>query len=431
MRARTLALQRLRRAVAVPREGAAVFTARTPRSSGPILLQGKNPGVVWEYTLPRTERKPDYSWGVVRSDCSAPCAGGRISNKAICLQDQKVQVNSTMCNPHTRPTLGSHLCNTQPCPAYWATGDWGACSRSCGGGQQTRALRCLRKVTYQREEGVVHSLCPVISPAQVQPCHTQACPPEWSTGSWSQCSKTCGRGLRKRTVFCRSTDPGAKAVVVPDSMCRQHHRPKPQETCVLRRCPKNERLQWLPTQWGECSRSCGSGIQKRELRCGERDSQGGYVEFPIRRCRNMAKPLVDLQQGCNRGPCPEVPRVIAGRSGPVVLGWYSSPWQQCSVSCGGGVQTRSIQCLRQGRPAAGCLPHQRPVTSRACNTHFCPAAPPAMAQRPSRVAAAGPTLKDEHCVDHFSWCHLVPQHGVCNHKFYGQQCCKSCASKSQ
>ncbi len=41
-----------------------------------ILLQGKNPGVLWEYTLPRTERKPDYSWGVVRSDCSAPCAGG-------------------------------------------------------------------------------------------------------------------------------------------------------------------------------------------------------------------------------------------------------------------------------------------------------------------------------------------------------------------
>ncbi|TKS69707.1 disintegrin and metalloproteinase with thrombospondin motifs 18 [Collichthys lucidus] len=272
-----------------------------------ILLQGKNPGVVWEYTLPRTERKPDYSWGVVRSDCSAPCAGGRISTKAICLQDQKVQVNSTMCNPHTRPTLGSHLCNTQPCPAYWATGDWGPCSRSCGGGQQTRTLRCLRKVTYQREEVVAHSLCPVISPAQVQPCHTQACLPEWSTGSWSQCSKTCGRGLRKRSVFCRSTDPGAKAVVVPDSMCRQHHKPKAQETCVLRRCPKNERLQWNPTPWGEASR-------KESFAAGERDSQGGYVEFPIRRCRNMAKPLVDLQQGCNRGPCPEIPQVVSGRS---------------------------------------------------------------------------------------------------------------------
>ncbi|KAK7899199.1 hypothetical protein WMY93_020052 [Mugilogobius chulae] len=396
-----------------------------------ILLQGKNPGVVWEYTLPRTERKPDYSWGVVRSDCSAPCAGGRISTKAICLQDQKVQVNSSMCNPHTKPTLGSHLCNTQPCPAYWSAAEWGACSRSCGGGQQTRILRCLRKVTYQREEAVVQSLCPVMSPAQVQPCNTQACPPEWSTGAWSQCSKSCGRGMRKRSVFCRSTDPGASAVVVPDSMCRQHHRPKAQEICVLRRCPKNDRLHWTPTPWGECSRSCGSGVQKRELRCAERDTRGGFVELPSRRCRNMAKPLLDLQQACNRGACPEPPHISPGRNptSSMIFGWFSSPWQQCSVSCGGGVQTRTVQCLRHGRPTAGCLSHQRPVTSRACNTHFCPAAPPVLGHRPSWVTAAAPPRKDDNCVDLFSWCHLVPQHGVCNHKFYGQQCCKSCSSK--
>lgn len=58
-----------------------------------------------------------------------------------------------------------------------------------------------------------------------------------------------------------------------------------------------------------------------------------YVEFPIRRCRNMAKPMVDLQQACNRGPCPELPRVLPGRttSSAVVLGWYSSPWQQVTL----------------------------------------------------------------------------------------------------
>ncbi len=83
----------------------------------------------------------------------------------------------------------------------WATGDWGPCSRSCGGGQQTRTLRCLRKVTYQREEVVAHSLCPVISPAQVQPCHTQTCPPEWSTGSWSQV------GLRQHLKMLTSVTP--------------------------------------------------------------------------------------------------------------------------------------------------------------------------------------------------------------------------------
>ncbi|XP_016887811.1 A disintegrin and metalloproteinase with thrombospondin motifs 18 isoform X1 [Cynoglossus semilaevis] len=396
-----------------------------------ILLQGKNPGVVWEYTLPRTERKPDYSWGVVRSDCSAPCAGGRISTKAICLQDLKVQVNSTQCNPLTRPTLGSHLCNTQPCPAYWVTGEWGPCSRSCGGGQQTRTLRCQRKVTYQRDEVVAHYLCPVISPAQVQPCNTQACPPEWSTGSWSQCSKTCGRGLRKRSVICHSTDPGAGAVVLPDGMCRQQLRPKAQETCVLQRCPKNERLQWIPTPWSECSSSCGSGTQRRSLFCGETDSQGRYVEFPIRRCRNLAKPLVALQQGCNRGLCPGPPQVTPGNTGSsvVFLGWYSSPWQQCSVSCGGGVQTRSIQCLRHGRPAVGCLAHQRPVSSRACNTHFCPAAPPASSHRPGWNTNPGATSKDGRCLDLFNWCHLVPQHGICDHRFYGQQCCMSCSNR--
>lgn len=127
----------------------------------------------------------------------------------------------------------------------------------------------------------------------------------------------------------------------------------------------------------QCSRSCGSGFQRRELHCGERDQNGGYVpsaahhaqkacglicvlasetqlttevnrrtqveskiclflcryvDFPIRRCRNIAKPLVDLQQGCNPGPCPELSHAVPSRtaSTTVVLGWYSSPWQQVS-----------------------------------------------------------------------------------------------------
>ncbi|MEQ2263944.1 hypothetical protein XENORESO_015822, partial [Xenotaenia resolanae] len=155
-----------------------------------------------------------------------------------------------------------------------------------------------------------------------------------------------------------------------------------------------------------------------------------YVEYPVRRCRNMAKPLVDLQQVCSRAPCPELPRVVPGRTTTSFAGsgWYPSSWQQCSVSCGGGVQIRTIQCLQQSHASTGCPAHLRPITSRACNTNFCPAASPAPAPH-NRVLAAGPTLKDERCIDHFNWCHLVPQHGVCNHRFYGQQCCKSCSSK--
>ena len=50
-------------------------------------------------------------------NCLSPHSAGRISTKAICLQDQKVQVNSSLCDPRTRRTVGSLLCNTQPCPA--------------------------------------------------------------------------------------------------------------------------------------------------------------------------------------------------------------------------------------------------------------------------------------------------------------------------
>lgn len=92
------------------------------------------------------------------------------------------------------------------CLDSWATGEWGACSRSCGGGQQTRPLRCLRKVTYQREEVVAHSLCPIVSPAQIQPCQTQACLPEWSTGSWSQVGLwVCQWRRQQKVVFRCST----------------------------------------------------------------------------------------------------------------------------------------------------------------------------------------------------------------------------------
>ncbi|XP_041123891.1 A disintegrin and metalloproteinase with thrombospondin motifs 18-like [Polyodon spathula] len=388
-----------------------------------ILLQGKNPGIAWEYTLPKslndsktTARRHNYTWVAIRSDCSASCAGGQMSIKAVCLQDHYTQVNSSSCNPRTRPTIGTNVCNTQPCPAFWSAGEWSTCSKSCGLGQQSRQIQCLRKVAFKREEVVAHSLCPVMTPAQVQPCSNKACLPEWRTGAWSECSKTCGRGLKKRDVYCSSTNLSNKPSIHPDSMCSRDQKPKAQETCVLRRCPKNDRLEYVTSAWSECSTSCGPGVQKRELKCSEKEAYDKYIEFPQRRCRNLKKPIVELEQACDKGSC-SGPRPAPERTiSMVVSGWYSSPWQQCTVSCGGGVQTRSVQCLRQGRPSGGCQHHQRPTTSRACNTNFCPA----------------PKRKDDpSCIDFFSWCHLVPQHGVCNHKFYGQQCCKSCTRKTR
>lgn len=43
-----------------------------------MLLQGWNPGVRWEYTLKKADekKKHNYTWAIVRSQCSATCAGG-------------------------------------------------------------------------------------------------------------------------------------------------------------------------------------------------------------------------------------------------------------------------------------------------------------------------------------------------------------------
>ncbi|XP_062442223.1 A disintegrin and metalloproteinase with thrombospondin motifs 18 isoform X3 [Rhea pennata] len=381
-----------------------------------ILLQGKNPGIAWEYTFSKithenktsAKRHHSHSWVTVQSACSATCGGGHITAKAICLEDHRTQVNSSFCGPRMKPLTETKLCNTNPCPAYWLAGEWSACSKSCGGGQQSRLIQCVQKKAFQREEVVAHSLCPVSTPTQVQMCNTQDCPPEWTPGLWSQCSKTCGRGVKKRDVYCKSTSP-PKQKILPESMCSRDQKPESQQTCVLGRCPKNDRLQWVVSSWSECSASCGPGMQKRELKCGEKSIHGKLITFPQRRCRNIKKPSIDLEGACNNGPCP------LHTFYNMMSGWYSSPWQQCTVTCGGGVQMRSVQCLRQGRPASGCLPHQKPAILRACNTNFCPA----------------PVKRDDpSCVDFFTWCHLVPQHGVCNHKFYGKQCCKSCTKKN-
>lgn len=45
---------------------------------------------------------------------------------------------------------------------------------------------------------------------------------------------------------------------------------------------------------------------------------------------------------------------------------------QCTATCGGGMQVRSVQCLANGRAATECLLHQKPIASQACNTNFCP-----------------------------------------------------------
>ncbi|XP_058878935.1 A disintegrin and metalloproteinase with thrombospondin motifs 16-like isoform X2 [Acipenser ruthenus] len=383
-----------------------------------ILLQGRNPGVGWEYALPKPDGdkmrlpKHNYTWAIVRSECSVSCGGGQMTTKAACYRNLHMQVSLSFCNPKSRPMTGLVSCNAQACPPSWSVGDWGECSRSCGMGEQLRQVLCTQKVNYNEMETVTDTKCPQPVPLRRQTCNPHSCPPAWSAGPWSECSRKCGKGLKKRTVVCKSTNSTPRAQVLPDSSCLAEPKPKPQEACMVKLCQKNRKLLWFVSTWRECSVTCGKGIQKRLLTCAEKDVAGKYKELAPKRCHHVQKPAVQLERECNLAACPRL--VTHTVTSSARAGWYSSPWSQCTVPCGGGVQARSVQCLAHGMPSSGCLFHQKPVMSQACNTNFCPE----------------PEKKDVPCKDYFNWCYLVPQHGVCNHKLYGKQCCKSCSQSN-
>ncbi|ELK31252.1 A disintegrin and metalloproteinase with thrombospondin motifs 16 [Myotis davidii] len=288
-----------------------------------LLLQGRNPGIAWEYSVPRRagEQKPSaqpsYTWVIIRSECSV----------------------------------------------------------SCGGGQMTTQEGCYRDLRFQ-------------------------------------CSRTCGKGWRKRSVACKSTNPSARAQLLPDTLCSSEPKPRTHEACPLKRCYKHKKLQWLVSAWSQCSVTCEGGTQKRFLRCAEKYISGKYRELTSKKCLHLPQPDLELERACAQFPCPKHPLFAA--TGPPRATWFASPWSQCTASCGGGVQTRSVQCLAGGRPAVGCFVHQKPEASLACNTHFCPIA----------------KKKDAVCRDHLHWCSLVPQHGMCSHQFYGQQCCETCSKSN-
>lgn len=66
-----------------------------------------------------------------------------------------------------------------------------------------------------------------------------------------QCSRKCGNGLRKRTVLCTSTNPGAQTHTLPDSLCVSLQKPASQESCFIKRCPKQRKVQWFVSTWQE------------------------------------------------------------------------------------------------------------------------------------------------------------------------------------
>lgn len=147
----------------------------------------------------------NYTWLIGDwATCSANCGGGTQTRSVICKDQNGADAADNQC-PAPKPAL-QQTCNTDACPQTygWLTTDWSECSKTCGTGTQTRIVYCANA------QGAVAdaSLCTGTKPASERLCNTQTCAStySWVTGAYSTCSRSCGGGTQTRSVSCQRDD---------------------------------------------------------------------------------------------------------------------------------------------------------------------------------------------------------------------------------
>ncbi|KAM6961334.1 papilin [Aplochiton taeniatus] len=116
---------------------------------------------------------------------------------------------------------------------------------------------------------------------------------------------------------------------------------------------------WSFGSWSVCSKECGSGYQSRLVFCAI-DNEA----YPEYLCASLPQP--QSNRTCNPQLCPQV------------QSWKTGEWNVCSVTCGGGSQIRSVQCV--SHDASGprvvedsvCAAYaEPPPTLQTCNMQRC------------------------------------------------------------
>ncbi|XP_053308582.1 A disintegrin and metalloproteinase with thrombospondin motifs 8 [Spea bombifrons] len=98
---------------------------------------------------------------------------------------------------------------------------------------------------------------------------------------------------------------------------------------------------WVFGDWSQCSKTCGSGWQRRTVEC--QNVEGGASD----QCSQELRPE-DIQP-CSKLPCPI---------------WRVGSWSPCSKSCGEGTRTKRVFCADytgKETDADKCDPKKRPA----------------------------------------------------------------------
>ncbi|NXT11967.1 ATL2 protein, partial [Prunella fulvescens] len=190
----------------------------------PLCDESRKPSSEKECMGPPCDRRWTASdWG----PCSGSCGEGRMSRFIACRNLEDKVISSSQCDPATKP-LAVHPCGDKNCPAHWVEQEWEQCDASCGRGVKTRLVLCvgLENGLYREYPEERCETSP--KPEEQAVCFRRPCS-TWFTTSWSQCSKTCGAGVRLREVKCYQGEALAQG-------CDPSAKPEARQMCQLQPC---------------------------------------------------------------------------------------------------------------------------------------------------------------------------------------------------
>ncbi|KAK7100531.1 A disintegrin and metalloproteinase with thrombospondin motifs adt-1-like [Littorina saxatilis] len=214
----------------------------------------------------------------------------------------------------------SFLCMVDTANAVWTGwGTWSDCSTTCGKGIRSRQRTCLNS-NYNSDNKKGEKSCSG-DDAEKEECSSSACPVyTWETwGTWTACSATCGEGQRSRSRRCVDSESGGQG----RAQCKGDENETAR--CNMERCAVYSWETW--GAWTSCSVSCGGGQRSRSRQCVDGHGVSGGQD------RNQCQGDGDQRERCNTDVCS-------------VYSWETwGTWSACSATCGEGQRSRSRRCV--------------------------------------------------------------------------------------
>ena len=158
------------------------------------------------------------------SPCYPSCGEGVSTRNVRCIDTQGVELSSDQCYEVLLAET-SKLCSTECEMPYWQYGPWQSCSKRCGTGESTRTAVCVSDGSSECSE---ESKEPLSRACNTIPCNVFS----WIEGEWGECSSSCGGGNQSRNVTCVDSQGQPSS----DDTCLYNTRPLDNRPCNTQPC---------------------------------------------------------------------------------------------------------------------------------------------------------------------------------------------------